>query len=61
TCARMFTTEVHFGHAGSMANSDAETADAKNRGKVAQGMYGHLVKTGVINSRKGRDPSRDHH
>ncbi|KAG0696425.1 ATP citrate lyase [Suillus ampliporus] len=31
TCASMFTTEVQFGHAGSMANSDAETADAKNR------------------------------
>ncbi|RXW15752.1 hypothetical protein EST38_g10102 [Candolleomyces aberdarensis] len=31
TCAKMFTTEVQFGHAGSMANSDLETADAKNR------------------------------
>ncbi|KAL4401301.1 ATP citrate lyase subunit 1 [Malassezia pachydermatis] len=30
TCAKMFTTEVQFGHAGSMANSDAETANAKN-------------------------------
>ena len=30
TCAKMFTTEVQFGHAGSMANSDLETADAKN-------------------------------
>jgi len=28
TCAKMFTTEVQFGHAGSMANSDLETADA---------------------------------
>jgi ATP citrate (pro-S)-lyase len=31
TCAKMFTTEVQFGHAGSMANSDMEIADAKNR------------------------------
>jgi len=31
TCAKMFTSEVQFGHAGSMANSDLETADAKNR------------------------------
>lgn len=30
TCAKMFTTEVQFGHAGSMANSEAETASAKN-------------------------------
>ncbi|KAG1721921.1 ATP citrate lyase, partial [Suillus lakei] len=31
TCASMFTTEVQFGHAGSMANSDSETADVKNK------------------------------
>ncbi|KAI9291672.1 ATP-citrate synthase [Neoconidiobolus thromboides FSU 785] len=31
TCAKMFQTDVQFGHAGSMANSDLETADAKNR------------------------------
>jgi len=30
TCAKMFTTDVQFGHAGSMANSELETADAKN-------------------------------
>lgn len=30
TCASMFKTEVQFGHAGSMANSDRETAKAKN-------------------------------
>ncbi len=30
TCASMFKTEVQFGHAGSMANSLAETATAKN-------------------------------
>ena len=37
TCAKMFTSEVQFGHAGSMANSDLETADAKNRAMKAAG------------------------
>jgi len=32
TCAKMFTTEVQFGHAGSLAQSDLETAEAKNNG-----------------------------
>src|SRR5579863_1810430 len=33
TCAKLFTTEVQFGHAtsGSLANLDMETADDKNR------------------------------
>jgi ATP citrate (pro-S)-lyase len=31
TCAKMFTTEVQFGHAGTMANSVRETADATMR------------------------------
>ncbi|KAI9331350.1 citrate synthase-like protein, partial [Obelidium mucronatum] len=31
TCAKMFTTDVQFGHAGSFANSDLETAEAKNK------------------------------
>lgn len=30
TCAGMFTAEVQFGHAGSCANSNRETATAKN-------------------------------
>ncbi|KDQ60404.1 hypothetical protein JAAARDRAFT_32808 [Jaapia argillacea MUCL 33604] len=37
TCAKMFSTEVQFGHAGSMANSDMETADAKNKAMRAAG------------------------
>ncbi|CAE7049784.1 unnamed protein product [Rhizoctonia solani] len=37
TCAEMFATEVQFGHAGSMANSDRETADAKNAAMRAAG------------------------
>ena len=64
TCAKMFTSEVQFGHAGSMANSDLETADAKNRAMKAAGFivpdtfedlpevlaatYQKLVQTGVI-------------
>ncbi|PVU91746.1 hypothetical protein BB561_004233 [Smittium simulii] len=30
TCAKMFNTEVQFGHAGALANSEMETADYKN-------------------------------
>ncbi|KNZ63312.1 ATP citrate (Pro-S)-lyase [Puccinia sorghi] len=37
TCAKMFTTDFQFGHAGSMANSDLETADAKNKAMRAAG------------------------
>ena len=40
TCAKMFTTEVQFGHAGSMANSELETASAKN---LAMKQAGFLV------------------
>ena len=31
TCAKMFASEVQFGHAGAHADADRETADAKNR------------------------------
>ncbi|CAN6674562.1 hypothetical protein TRVA0_056S00848 [Trichomonascus vanleenenianus] len=64
TCASMFTTEVQFGHAGSMANSDLETAVAKNRAMKEAGIvvpdtfedlpealakvYQELVKKGTI-------------
>ncbi|KAM0755234.1 ATP-citrate synthase [Meredithblackwellia eburnea MCA 4105] len=64
TCAKMFTTAVQFGHAGSMANSDLETADAKNKAmraagfivpptfedlpEVLQATYEKLVKAGSI-------------
>ncbi|CAG8582783.1 1935_t:CDS:2 [Ambispora leptoticha] len=37
TCAKMFTTEVQFGHAGALAQSDLETADAKNSAIRAAG------------------------
>ncbi|EDW72064.1 uncharacterized protein Dwil_GK10643 [Drosophila willistoni] len=64
TCASMFTSEVQFGHAGSCANSDRETATAKNKslreagayvpdsfdtlGELIHSVYGELVKTGRI-------------
>ncbi len=31
TCAKMFSTDVQFGHAGASANGERETADAKNK------------------------------
>jgi ATP citrate (pro-S)-lyase len=37
TCAKMFPFEVQFGHAGALANSEAQTADAKNKALAAAG------------------------
>lgn len=37
TCAKMFPFEVQFGHAGALANSTAQTADAKNAALAAAG------------------------
>ncbi|TEB31032.1 ATP citrate lyase [Coprinellus micaceus] len=72
TCAKMFTTEVQFGHAGSMANSDLETADAKNSAMrnagfvvpetfeelphVIKETYENLVRGGAIVPKKDVDP-----
>ncbi|KAG8903301.1 citrate synthase [Tulasnella sp. 403] len=72
TCAKMFTTEVQFGHAGSLANSDLETADAKNAAMKAAGFivpdtfedlptalkdtYDGLVSRGVVKPAAERDP-----
>lgn len=72
TCAKMFTAEVQFGHAGSMANSDMETAEAKNRYMKAAGFivpdtfeelpavirahYEKLVSSGVIVTQPERQP-----
>ncbi|KAF9255440.1 ATP citrate lyase isoform 2 [Marasmius fiardii PR-910] len=72
TCAKMFTTEVQFGHAGSLANSDMETADAKNRAMKEAGFlvpdtfedlpvllreaYQSLVANGTITEAPERDP-----
>ncbi|KIP02148.1 hypothetical protein PHLGIDRAFT_130891 [Phlebiopsis gigantea 11061_1 CR5-6] len=72
TCAKMFATEVQFGHAGSMANSDMETADAKNAAMRRAGFivpdtfedlpqvlgdtYERLVASGEIVPKAERDP-----
>jgi ATP citrate (pro-S)-lyase len=72
TCAKMFATEVQFGHAGSMANSDKETADAKNRAmreaglivpdtfedlpQVLKDTYDVLVSKGTIRPAPEREP-----
>ncbi|KAI9801807.1 MAG: hypothetical protein M1825_003180 [Sarcosagium campestre] len=39
TCASMFKTEVQFGHAGSLANSQLETAASKNKAMRDAGFY----------------------
>ncbi|RKF83605.1 putative ATP-citrate synthase subunit 1 [Golovinomyces cichoracearum] len=39
TCASMFKTEVQFGHAGSFANSQLETADVKNKSMRDAGFH----------------------
>lgn len=64
TCAGMFTAEVQFGHAGSCANSQRETASAKNEalkvagahvpesfdalGEIIGEVYERLVSAGAI-------------
>ena len=37
TCATLFPFEVQFGHAGALANSEAQTAAAKNKALAAAG------------------------
>lgn len=39
TCSGMFNSEVQFGHAGACANSDSETAVAKNKAMKEAGIY----------------------
>ncbi|KAJ7174378.1 ATP citrate lyase isoform 2 [Mycena filopes] len=72
TCAKMFETEVQFGHAGSMADSEMETADAKNAAMRAAGFvvpetfeelprvlketYEGLVKKGIVVVREESEP-----
>ncbi|KAJ3417187.1 citrate synthase [Chytridiales sp. JEL 0842] len=74
TCAKMFTTDVQFGHAGSFANSDTETAEAKNRAlkeagvivpdtfedmpKALTQVFKELVENGTIHVRAEPDPPK---
>ncbi|KAJ3321160.1 citrate synthase [Blyttiomyces sp. JEL0837] len=74
TCAKMFTTDVQFGHAGSFANSDLETADAKNNALKAAGaivpdtfedlpnaltkVFTDLVRQGVIVVKEEPEPPK---
>jgi len=39
TCAKMFQTEVQFGHAGACATGNLETADAKNAALKSRGVF----------------------
>ncbi|ESO12632.1 hypothetical protein HELRODRAFT_155589 [Helobdella robusta] len=64
TCASMFTSEVQFGHAGSCATLEKETAESKNEAlkqagvyvpssfddldKIIKSVYDGLVKSGVL-------------
>ncbi|XP_065324928.1 ATP-citrate synthase-like isoform X2 [Gordionus sp. m RMFG-2023] len=72
TCANKFNSDVQFGHAGSMAEAEAETATAKNRalkecgaitpssfdtlGEVIRETFQSLVKEGKIEIRKETAP-----
>lgn len=72
TCAGMFNSEVQFGHAGACANSDRETALAKNialkdagafvpssfddLGEQIQNVFEGLVAKGVIIPREEVPP-----
>ncbi|OXA58729.1 ATP-citrate synthase [Folsomia candida] len=72
TCAGMFNSEVQFGHAGACANSDRETALAKNKalkeagafvpssfddlGEQIQNVFDGLVSKGVIIPREEVPP-----
>ena len=72
TCAKVLPGQVQFGHAGAKADSDAETADAKNRALREAGAivpdsfddyhlkiretYEKLVEDGVIKPAEDFDP-----
>jgi len=72
TCAKVFPTEVQFGHAGAKSGAKLETAEAKNTAlreagfvvpksfedfdKAIAATYADLVKKGVITPAKDIDP-----
>jgi ATP citrate (pro-S)-lyase len=71
TCAKMFATDVQFGHTGSIADSEMETADAKNAVMHAAGFvipatfkvlkatkdtYEDLLKKGIVVRKPEMEP-----
>lgn len=74
TCAKVFPSEVQFGHAGALARSESETADAKNAalreagalvpqhfedfGTLIHRTYRSLVEQGVITERPEPEPPK---
>lgn len=74
TCAKVFPSEVQFGHAGALAGGDMETADAKNRalreagarvpesfedfGKIINETYQELVQQGTIVEKPEPEPPK---
>ena len=74
TCAKCFATEVQFGHAGALARSNLETADAKNAALSESGahvpasfdtlpdtikrVYDSLVAAGTITVKEEPEPPK---
>lgn len=74
TCARIFPSEVQFGHAGALASGTSETADAKNQalreagalvptsfetfGQIIKQTYRTLVEQGTIVEQPEPEPPR---
>ncbi len=74
TCARMFPSEVQFGHAGALAHGESETAEAKNEalreagaivprhfedfGHVINRTYRKLVEAGIIVEQPEPEPPK---
>lgn len=72
TCAKVFPSEVQFGHAGAKSGADMETAEAKNKALKEAGIavpesfedldkkiaetYNELVKSGAITPAKEVEP-----
>ena len=73
TCARMFKSEVQFGHAGALANKEKETSNAKNKAlkdvgvtvpdsfdtldKKVHETYQKLVVNGMIKPKEVKKPA----
>lgn len=74
TCAKVFPSEVQFGHAGALASGDSETADAKNQalreagavvpasfeefGTAIHQTYQQLIEQGVVVEQAEPEPPK---